>query len=75
MVLRYYTIEVVCTKRMVSVMEKKMSPEALEILDGLQEALCDAKGMPVEGLKKTVVYPVDSKIVRESLTHIEPVHD
>lgn len=56
-------------------MEKKMSPEALEILDGLQEALCDAKGMPVEGLKKTVVYPVDSKIVRESLTHIEPVHD
>lgn len=56
-------------------MDKKMSPEALEILDALQEALCDAKGMPVEGLKKTVVYQVDSKIVRESLTHTEPEHD
>ena len=54
---------------MVSVMDKKLSPEALEILYGLQEALCDAKGMPVEGLKKTVVYQADSNIVRESLTH------
>lgn len=70
-----YTIEIVYTKRMVRIMDKKMSPEALEILDGLQEALCDAKGMPVEGLKKTVVYPVDSKIVRESLTHTEPTDD
>lgn len=50
-------------------MDKKLSPEALEILDGLQEALCDAKGMPVEGLKKTIVYQADSNIVRESLTH------
>lgn len=64
-----YTLEIVYTKRMVSIMDKKMSPEALEILDGLQEALCDAKGMPVEGLKKTVVYQADSNIVRESLTH------
>ena len=48
-------------------MDKKMSPEALEILDGLQEALCDAKGMPVEGLKKTVMYRVTPKRVRDSL--------
>ena len=50
-------------------MDKKLSPEALEILDGLQEALCDAKGMPVEGLKKTVVYQADSNIVRELDTY------
>lgn len=48
-------------------MDKKISPEVLEILDGLQEALCDAKGMPVEGLKKTVIYRVNPKSVRESL--------
>ena len=48
-------------------MDKKMSPAALEILDGLHEALCDAKGMPVDGLKNTVVYRVNPKSVRESL--------
>ncbi|RGS73353.1 DNA-binding transcriptional regulator [Mitsuokella sp. AF21-1AC] len=48
-------------------MNKNMSMEASEILEGLQEALNDAKGMPVKGVKKTIVYRVNPKNVRESL--------
>ncbi|MBQ1867894.1 helix-turn-helix domain-containing protein [Selenomonas sp.] len=45
----------------------KMSFAASEILEGLNEALQDAKGIPVEGVKKTVVYQVKPKEVREHL--------
>ena len=33
-------------------MAKKMSVAASEILEGLNEALMDAKGIPVDGVKK-----------------------
>ena len=44
-----------------------MSIAASEILEGLNEALMDAKGISVEGIKKTVVYKVQPKEVREHL--------
>ncbi|MBF1685395.1 MAG: transcriptional regulator, partial [Selenomonas sp.] len=37
-------------------MEPMMSDAASEIFEGLQEALLDAQGSTVEGLKKSVVY-------------------
>ncbi len=39
-------------------MAKKMSVAASEILEGLNEALMDAKGIPVDGVKKSVVYTI-----------------
>ena len=45
----------------------EMSFAASEILEGLHEALQDAKGIHVEGVKKTVVYQVKPKEVREHL--------
>ena len=37
-------------------MEEKISPLAAGILQGLNEAIEDAKGFEVEGMKKTTVY-------------------
>lgn len=47
-------------------MEKKFSPLAEGILEGLNEMLEDVQ-RPVSKLKKTVVYTVSPKAVRESL--------
>lgn len=52
-------------------MNKNMSMEASEILEGLQEALSDAKGMPVKGVKKTIVYRVTSRKVDKILLQDE----
>jgi len=48
-------------------MSEKMSPVAAGILQGLNEALLDVQGVPVPGLKKTIVYPVRPKEIRENL--------
>lgn len=37
-------------------MEEKLSPLAAGILQGLEEAIEDAQGFEVEGMKKTTVY-------------------
>ena len=37
-------------------MEEKISPLVAGILQGLNEAIEDAKGFEVEGMKKTTVY-------------------
>ena len=46
-------------------MKNSMSIEAAEILNGLQEALSDAKGLPVEGITKTIVYREGPKPVQK----------
>lgn len=38
------------------ILEEKISPLAAGILQGLNEAIEDAKGFEVEGMKKTTVY-------------------
>lgn len=48
-------------------MSEKISPIAAGIIEGLQEALLDAQGVSVPGLRKTVVYPVKPKEIRENL--------
>ena len=48
-------------------MEPMMSDAASEILEGLQEALLDAQGSIVEGLKKSVVYRIEPQAVRKRL--------
>lgn len=52
---------------MVSIMSEQISPAAAAILEGLNEALADAKGEPVAGWKKTMVYRVEPKEIREQL--------
>lgn len=52
---------------MVNTMSERISPAATAILEGLNEALADAKGQPVAGLKKTTIYPVEPKEIREQL--------
>ncbi len=37
-------------------MEEKLSPLAKGIMDGLEEALKDVQGIPVDGMRKTTVY-------------------
>lgn len=48
-------------------MAEKMSFAASQILGGLNEALLDAQGIPVEGLKKSIVYKVRPREIREEL--------
>ena len=48
-------------------MSEKISPIAAGILEGLQEALRDVQGLPVEGMRKTIIYPVNPKEIRENL--------
>lgn len=48
-------------------MDKNMSMGALEILDGLQEALSNAKRISVKEVKKTIVYRANPKNVCKSL--------
>ena len=42
-------------------MNEHISPAAAAILEGLNEALADAKGESVAGLKKTTVYRIEPK--------------
>ncbi len=48
-------------------LSEKIPLVALGIIDGLNESILDAKGVHVEVLQKTVVYPVKLKVTRESL--------
>ena len=48
-------------------MGQMMSGAASEILAGLQEALLDAQGASVHGLKTTVVYRIQPQEVRKCL--------
>lgn len=52
---------------MVKEMDEKMSFAATEILEGLNEALQDARGVPVKGMKREEVYRIRPKDVREHL--------
>jgi len=54
-------------KRIVKKMIEKMSFAASEILEGLNEALLDAKGKPITGTKYETVYRIKPKEVREHL--------
>ncbi len=50
-------------------MPKNMSFAASQILEGLNEALQDAQDVPVEGLKKTVIYkPTEQTTKHHPLT-------
>ena len=48
-------------------MKEHISPEAASILEGMNEALADAKGEVVDGMKKTTVYRVEPKKAHEQL--------
>ena len=43
---------------------EKISPLACGILQGLKEAIADADGKPVDGIKKSVVYRVQPQMIR-----------
>jgi putative transcriptional regulator len=48
-------------------MSQDISPAAAAILEGLNDVLRDVQGLPVSGIRKTVVHPVRPKEIRESL--------
>lgn len=48
-------------------MRNNISASGAAILEGLNEALADAKGNHVEGIRKTSVYAVQPKEIRENL--------
>jgi len=48
-------------------MREDISPAAAAILDGLNDVLRDVHGLPVPGMRKTLVYPVKPKDIRENL--------
>ena len=48
--------------------DTKLSPLAEGIMAGLQEALADAKGHSLEGTKKSIVYRLSPKAVRQKLS-------
>lgn len=48
-------------------MSQDISPAATAILEGLNDVLRDVQGLPVSGIRKTVVHPVRPKEIRESL--------
>lgn len=52
-------------------MEKKVSPLAAGILQGLEEATADARGLEVEGMKKTVVYRKQKPVVADVVKYGE----
>jgi len=51
-------------------LEEKISPLAAGILQGLDEAIKDAKGFEVEGMKKTTVYR-KQKVIGELVKYSE----
>ena len=52
-------------------MEEKISPLAAGILQGLEEAINDAKGFEVEGMKKTIVYRKQKMIIADVVKYSE----
>lgn len=46
---------------------ENISPIASGILQGLQEAIADTSGKPVNGTKKSVVYRIEPQIIRQQL--------
>ncbi len=48
-------------------MSENLSPIAAGILDGLKDAIKDAQGLPVEGMRKTYISSVSPKEIRENL--------
>lgn len=48
-------------------MKNEISPAVSAILDGLNEAVLDAQGSSVTGLRKTVIQTVKPKEIREEL--------
>ena len=55
-------------------MEEKISPLAKGILDGLEEALQDVKGVPVDGMRKTTVYVDPHEKTSLVTAHDMPTH-
>ena len=52
-------------------MEEKISPLAEGILQGLNEAIEDAKGFEVEGMKKTTIYREKKIIIADVVKYSE----
>lgn len=52
-------------------MEEKISPLATGILQGLNEAIEDAKGFEVEGMKKTTIYREKKIIIADVVKYSE----
>lgn len=48
-------------------MKNNISASAASILEGLNEALMDAQGQQVNGIRKTVVFTMQPKEIRERL--------
>ncbi len=52
-------------------MEEKLSPLAAGILQGLEEAIEDAQGFEVEGMKKTTVYRKQKIVIADVVKYSE----
>lgn len=48
-------------------MSENISPAATAILEGLNDVLLDVQGLPVPGMKKTLIYPVNPQDIRKKL--------
>ena len=46
---------------------EKISPIASDIIQGLQEALAHASGIPVAGIKESIIYRVKPQQIRQQL--------
>ena len=53
------------------ILEEKISPLAAGILQGLEEAIADAKGYEVEGMKKTTIYREKKVIISDVINYRE----
>lgn len=53
------------------ILEKNISPLAAGILQGLDEAILDAKGYEVEGMKKTTIYREKKVIIADVVNYSE----
>lgn len=48
-------------------MSEKISPIVADLIEGLNEAILDAQGLHVEGIRKTTICPVKPQTIRENL--------
>ena len=46
---------------------KEISPIASGIMQGLQEAIADVSGTPIDGTKKSIVYRIQPQTIRQQL--------
>lgn len=46
---------------------KEISPIASGIMQGLQEAIADVSGTPIDGIKKSIVYHIQPQTIRRQL--------